>query len=327
MSTQSEDYTVGWICAIPVEYIAACELLDEEYGNDQIPKVDTRYDSNLYTFGRIHEHNVVIACLPQGRYGITSAAVVARDMRSSFPALRFGLLVGIAGGAPSQKHDIRLGDVVVSSPTPRHGGVLQYDFGKALEEKRFEETGHLGPPPEVLLIALSNIKMQHARRGHRIASKVANMLSKNKRLHKDFSRPDIASDELYGQSSPGEHHLVVRENRDPGDDDPVIHYGLIASANSLMKDRSIRNALVENYDVLCFEMEAAGLMNNFPCLVIRGICDYSDAHKNDSWQGYAAANAAAYAKELLEIIPGKDLLAMKSIEEAGKQRWYSITIV
>lgn len=46
-------------------------------------------------------------------------------------------------------------------------------------------------------------------------------------------------------------------------------------------------------------MEAAGLMDNFPCLVIRGICDYADSHKNKRWQPYAAATAAAYAKDLL----------------------------
>jgi hypothetical protein len=50
---------------------------------------------------------------------------------------------------------------------------------------------------------------------------------------------------------------------------------------------------------LCFEMEAVGLMYRFPCLVIRGICDYSDSHKNHEWQEYAAATAAAYAREIL----------------------------
>jgi nucleoside phosphorylase len=49
-------------------------------------------------------------------------------------------------------------------------------------------------------------------------------------------------------------------------------------------------------------MEAAGLMDDFPCLVIRGICDYADSHKNKRWQPYAAATAAAYAKELLNVI-------------------------
>ena len=49
-------------------------------------------------------------------------------------------------------------------------------------------------------------------------------------------------------------------------------------------------------------MEAAGLMDSFPCLVIRGICDYADSHKNKRWQPYAAATAAAFAKELLGVI-------------------------
>src|SRR6266702_2590586 len=59
--------------------------------------------------------------------------------------------------------------------------------------------------------------------------------------------------------------------------------------------------------VLCFEMEAAGLMNEFPCAVIRGICDYADSHKNKSWQPYAAATAAAATKELLLIIPAEEV--------------------
>lgn len=54
-------------------------------------------------------------------------------------------------------------------------------------------------------------------------------------------------------------------------------------------------------------MEAAGLSNGFPCVVIRGICDYADSHKNDQWHPYAAAVAAACAKELLtymDLVPG-----------------------
>lgn len=86
---------------------------------------------------------------------------------------------------------------------------------------------------------------------------------------------------------------------------PVIHYGTIASGNQVMKDGITRDRLREQLDVLCFEMEAAGLMDSFPCLVIRGISDYADSHKNKRWQEYAAATAAAYAKELLCIIRGK----------------------
>lgn len=55
-------------------------------------------------------------------------------------------------------------------------------------------------------------------------------------------------------------------------------------------------------------------MDDFPCLVIRGICDYADSHKNDRWQPYAAATAAAYAKELLLVMPGQDVVSMDPIE-------------
>ena len=97
------------------------------------------------------------------------------------------------------------------------------------------------------------------------------------------------------------------------EDNPAIHYGLIASGNQLMKNALVRDRLTAEKEVLCFEMEAAGLMNHFPCLVIRGICDYSDSHKNKEWQGYAAMAAAAYAKDLLCRIPPNKVEAEKRI--------------
>src|SRR5215475_15922686 len=106
-----KDYTVGWICAILTEYVAAQPFIDEQH--EPVP-VSTN-DNNDYTLGKVGKHNVVIAVLPEGEYGISSAAAVARDMLHSFPNVRIGLMVGIAGGAPTQKRDIRLGDVVVSA--------------------------------------------------------------------------------------------------------------------------------------------------------------------------------------------------------------------
>lgn len=101
-------------------------------------------------------------------------------------------------------------------------------------------------------------------------------------------------------------------NRIPrGDSYPVIHYGNIASGNQVMKDGLTRDRLAEKEHVICFEMEAAGLMDEFRCLVIRGISDYSDSHKNKAWQPYAAGTAAAYAKELLLEIPPE---AVKKME-------------
>ena len=67
--------------------------------------------------------------------------VLEGDVLHSFPNVRIGLMVGIGGGAPSQKHDIRLGDIVVSAPRDGNGGVFQYDFGKMIQDKSFQTTG------------------------------------------------------------------------------------------------------------------------------------------------------------------------------------------
>ncbi|GKU12255.1 unnamed protein product, partial [Fusarium langsethiae] len=104
-----QKYTVGWICAIATEYLAAQLFLDEEHEG---PEFVSANDSNNYTLGKIGKHNVVVAVLPHGEYGVSSATGVAKDMLHSFPNVRFGLMVGIGGGAPTPEHDIRLGDVV-----------------------------------------------------------------------------------------------------------------------------------------------------------------------------------------------------------------------
>ncbi|KAI9036894.1 uncharacterized protein KD926_001209 [Aspergillus affinis] len=165
-----DDCTVGWICALPVVLTAAKGMLDKRH--ESLPQPTN--DNNNYVLGEVAGHNVVIACLPIGEYGTTSAATVAAQMLLTFSQIRCGLMVGIGGGVPTTV-DIRLGDVVVSNPTDGYGGVIHMTTGR----------------------------------------------------------------------------------------------------------------------IVCFEMDAAGLMNISPCLVIRGICDYSDSHKNKKWQPYAAATAAA----------------------------------
>ncbi|KAH8803357.1 hypothetical protein F5884DRAFT_847191 [Xylogone sp. PMI_703] len=307
------DYTVGWICALTTEYIAAQVFLDEEQegGPDFLP----RNDNNDYTLGKIGGHNVVIAVLPDGEYGISSAAAVARDMVHSFPNIRIGMMVGIGGGAPNEKHDIRLGDVVVSAPRDGNGGVFQYDFGKTIQSQKFQYTKFLDQPPPVLRSAVSGIQAKYKKDGHKLEESINTVLEKYPRLQKEFQRPDKTSDKLFKATAIHDQtcsvvciddssKLRVRLERTKLEDNLAIHYGLIASANQLMKDALIRDKLAAENDVLCFEMEAAGLMNHFPCLVIRGICDYSDTHKNKEWQGYAAMTAAAYAKDvLLRIAP------------------------
>lgn len=306
-----------------IEQVAAMQMLDEK--NERLAQPDT--DPNYYMLGSINKHNVVMAGLPTT--GNSAAATVVAHMRTTFPKLRFGLLVGIGGGVPTRtdKGLIKLGDVVVSKPTGQHSGALQYDHGKA-EVDRFERTGALAPPPPALLNAAQQVDI--AWRGAR-----------EDPLKQHLQRIDVSAPGLRCYKSPGTSQdrlfqpdythadrelscrkcgcdtseLVDRASCNSDDDEDntclsgrneqwvTIHRGTIASGELVMRNGMQRDLLAKAYKVLCFEMEAAGALNDFPCLVIRGISDYADSHKNDRWQGYAAAVAAAYARDLFTYLP------------------------
>ncbi|KID94494.1 Nucleoside phosphorylase, partial [Metarhizium majus ARSEF 297] len=242
-------YTVGWIAALPHEMAAAEAMLDETHAS---PQERHEKDDNIYVLGSVYcksrPHHVVIAGLPLGQCGNTAATTAANQMLSSFPAIKFGLMVGIGGGIWSERNDIRLGDVVrPSMKQPRSG------------------TGFV----------------------HQGTS--------NDQLFRSDYRHQTKAENCDACDKTGE---IARKERP--DCDPFVHYGTIASGDMIIKNPQTRDLLGQ--DCLCFETEAAGLMNDFPCLVIRGISDYCDSHKNDQWQNYAAATAAAYAKELLLVI-------------------------
>lgn len=248
-------------------------------------------------------------------------------------------MVGIGGGAPSERHDIRLGDVIVSIPSfyqksGNHGGVVQYDYGGTIRDKCFQSARYLNQPPRALLTAVAGLRARYRRRGNDIDATINRILQQSPRLRKEYGRPDPCTDRLYSGGVVGDlHHtvkrpdeganlgpkLTQRRQRTEEEDDPTVHYGLIASADTFMDDAEIRDILAEELDVMCFEMEAAGLMNNFPCLVIRGICDYSDAHWAKDWRGYAAIAAAAYARDVLHEVMGHQLEAEKGIGQLLEQ--------
>jgi nucleoside phosphorylase len=305
-----EDYTVGWVCALPIELAAATELLDEQHVNLQRTAGDK--DENLYTLGSIGGHNVAIVCLPAGRIGNNPAATVATQMLATFKAIRFGLMVGIGGGVPAVA-DIRLGDVVVSQPSGRHSGVVQYDMGKSTPSG-FEWTGSLNSPPNILLEAVAQLRASEMR-GVSMLSTHMSKLERLERFQRNRAEADVLFDAEYDHAG-GEvcdqckvDRQKIRLSRKSGTE-IAVHYGTIASGNRVMRNATLRDKIsAELGNVLCFEMEAAGLMNSFPCLVVRGICDYCDSHKNKTWQPYAAATAAAYAKEVLLTIPSLEVAA------------------
>ena len=324
MSTpNAKDYQIGWICALYIELAAAKMMLDEIH--DGLEGQNPR-DQNKYTLGKIGKHNIAIACLPSGQYGSTSAATVAKDMLHTFSDLRLGLMVGIGGGIPSSTHDIRLGDVVVSQPEGAFGGVVQYDMGKIGQHGKLQRTGLLNSPPRALLTAVSEMRAHEMIEEPKFPSYIQNAVNHSARRQQNFGRPK--SDRLFRIGCQHPQNAPTCTNCDPeweeqreerGDNDPRTFYGIIASSNAVMKDGPTRDQIHRETGALCFEMEAAGLMLDFPCIVIRGICDYSDSHKTKQWQGYAAIAAAAYAKEFLQHIPNTQVSQGKLATELCRE--------
>lgn len=317
-----EDYQIGIICALDIEAAAITAMLDEEHSRLPTNLADT----NEYQLGKIDEHNVIIACLPAGLMETTSAAIVASNMMRSF-SIKIGLMVGIGGGVWSKHNDIRLGDIAVSQPTGKNGGVVQWDFGHEKEEG-FERRGHLNSPPLVLLNALQTLKTRSEMDGLGIPEALQHMTTKKPTMSKGrrkYTHPGPTNDQLfeasYTHQAKGDNDestcegcdetkTIKREERE--DLHPEIFYGNIASGNSVMKSSQKRDDIAKQEEAICFEMEAAGLMRDFPCVVIRGIADYSDSHKNRNWQRYAAATAAAFARVFLSFVDKQKLIETPS---------------
>ncbi|KAE8163345.1 nucleoside phosphorylase domain-containing protein [Aspergillus tamarii] len=315
------EFTVGWVCALFKEYIAALEILDETY-DDTTKSSLTSDGRSYYTRGRIGGHKIVVGCLPIGRYGLVSTSTVAEDMKMRFPSINLGFMVGIGGGAPSEKNDVRLGDVVVGTK------VVQYGLGKTTPSG-FQVTGHTFTPAPILLHAVTGLKTRIFD-GLDLATSLEQIVAKSSPMKATFGRPESHTDRLYNpryvhldncdctnNRSQDQVHLIQRPSR--GKDQVRVHTGIIASADQVMKDATARDQIAHELDALCFEMEAAGLSDSLKWIAIRGICDYSDSHKNDRWHGYAAAAAAVCAKELLLTIPPVNHTGMERVGE--QKRW------
>ncbi|KAK2933703.1 Ankyrin repeat [Fusarium oxysporum f. sp. vasinfectum] len=258
------EYTVGWVCALPKEQTAATAMLDQRHAD--LPKPSN--DPNTYTLGSFGSHNVVIACLPKGQIGNNTAATVAAFMVSTFPSIKFGLMVGVGGGIPPK---VRLGDVVVSTPVGQFSGVVQWDFGKAEEGGSFKRTGSLNNPPISLLTALTKLETEHEMKGSRIQEYLDELKQKWPKLEPKYLRSDSLKDVLFkasyghvtestdggaisgrGDEEEGEGscrfcdrtQIVRRKPRDMR-----VHYGLIASGNQVIKDGTIRDRLTKDLGV------------------------------------------------------------------------------
>lgn len=158
-------YTVGLVSALQVERLAVECMLDEEH---ERLSFQAKGDLNDYTLGMIGKHNVVIASLPEGRYGTRNAAAVARDMARTFTDLRFAIMVGIGGGAASRKNDIRLGDVVIAAPSGPCHEIVNFACGKLIQGQEFQCIGSQTNTPQLLANAVAGLNSFHSRKGHNL---------------------------------------------------------------------------------------------------------------------------------------------------------------
>ncbi|KAI0120426.1 purine and uridine phosphorylase [Hypoxylon sp. NC0597] len=323
------DFEIGIICALTLEAQAVDAILDEEYkGFGKQPG-----DTNAYTTGRIGTHNVVLAHMPGMGKSIASSG--AASLRSSFIGVKVVLVVGICGGVPGgPQKEVLLGDVIISDE------VIQHDFGKQYPDSfELKNTikDSLGRPNQEIraLLAKLRIPRQLEKLGRNTSQHLEIL---QERLGKEFQYPGPEQDRLFESSYRHRHHrrvdsgeckicdrcesktdpiceeaqesschdlgcngkLVYRGRLAAGNPQLAIHIGTIASGDTVMKSGEDRDEIARKYRVIAFEMEAAGVWDNFPCIVIKGVCDYADSHKSNTWQHYTAAAAAACAKALLE---------------------------
>lgn len=304
-------YTVGWLCALPKsELAAAVKMLDHRHKPAFLENMN---DENVYRYGDINGHNVVLACLAPGNPGKLSAQRLVRPLKQSFPNMRLHLFVGIGGGVPRRpprdepKEDIHLGDVVVGwAERTNVPSIVQYNRVNRLSNGRYSAPGSLARPSDQLLQALGQIITDDTLDQAQYDSHLVRLKKVS-----GFEHPGLQNDVLFENAYPHDNKLdpdtcnhcdisrcVNRPRRES--ERMVFHQGTILSDDFVMEDPEERDRLSElYYDAICFETEAAGVMEDTRCLVIRGIADYADSHKNHVWQKYAAGTAAAFAREIL----------------------------
>ncbi|KAM0294558.1 hypothetical protein ACHAO9_000991 [Fusarium lateritium] len=302
-------FEIAIICALTLE-ADAVEALFDYYWDDDGPLFDKEPgDPNAYSTGVIGRFNVVLAYMPG--MGKVTAAAVASNCRKSFPSIKLALVVGICGVVPfgPSNDEIVLGDVIISN------GIVQYDLGRQLPDRFVRKDmllDSLGRPNQEIRGVLA--KLQGLRHRRQLSSKMAdylNVLRQEPELRAEYPGP--TKDRLFEASyrhidnqrscqQLGCNGELVRRRRLDTINvcfTPAVHFGLMASGDSVMKSGEDRDRIAAAEGVIAFEMEGAGVWDSFPCIVIKGACDYADSHKSKVWQRYAAATAAAYAKAFL----------------------------
>ncbi len=300
--------TIGIITALPKEYAAVQAMMDN--GRDAYPRRAGAHPH--YFLGEVPAagggiHTVVLALAVA--MGNNVATIWASNLTRDYPTVHTVVMVGIAGGIPHPEKPeahVRLGDIVISSDA----GVVQYDFVTEEADKIVPRFSTHRPSVRFLQ-AVRELEAE-ALTGRRpwVAE-----IGRAKSLQ-GAARPEDTSDVLYRFEWAPNGDLTKKRVRHPTDrsrvaGQPRVFVGPIASSNTLQKNPFRRDQLREQYGVKAVEMEGSGIADatwvaEVGYLVVRGICDYCDPAKNDTWQSYAAVAAAAYVRALLQRFPPAD---------------------
>ncbi|KAM0449834.1 hypothetical protein ACHAO4_007134 [Trichoderma viride] len=314
-------YKLAWICDTPTQYLAARTFLDEEHS---LPKSIPQYDGVVFSLGTIAGNKIVIAVSLYRENSTLTARFVLSDVLLYFPGIKVSLLVGLGGGMPSPRHDIRLGDVVVGTTQTGQNTVFEYDLDYTIQEGKFQDIYFMHHLPELLQKAVASLNPMYGStpydydlykgEGETFRGTINRQVQLFSDFHKKYKRPSSLTDKFFfasfnKYSNPRTEQLP---DEDKGiEEPPRVHYGLITSSDQHVQGCSTRDLLTRDSDVLCFDREAASIID-YPCLVIRGICQYLDSDSDPDktwkiWQDYAAITAATYANEILKALPPLDI--------------------
>ncbi|EFY93351.1 NACHT and Ankyrin domain protein [Metarhizium acridum CQMa 102] len=349
-----DDFRVAIICALLCEYNAVSLLFDKFYDLESDLYGRAIGDQNAYTTGRIGPVDAVIVRL--SGMGKVIAAGTAASLRSSFPRLELALLTGICGGVPhGSSNEILLGDVILARTVVQYDFGREYHDGFVAKTTVDEGLGRPTKAISNYLSAIQsrplikNIKertVAHLRELQETAVAESwsatyqypgiekDKLFEPTHLHKhqsgceDCKNPDKSCHKARRQSCKDLEcdlhcQLVKRPRLDThckkhgsAPMDPSVFFGCIGSGDKVMRSGHLRDIIAEKHELLAFEMEGAGVWDEIPCIIVKSVCDYADSHKNNEWQDYAAATAAAATRALLERYPRTDMTRFNACRDA-----------
>ncbi|KAL4911777.1 hypothetical protein BDW62DRAFT_207119 [Aspergillus aurantiobrunneus] len=304
-------YTVAWICNREIEFKAAVSALDEVHVDYIGPCAPGHYPEGwlVYAFGEIQGNNVVIVSAQRYKpNGVIASMDIQQTIRDFFPRVRVSMMVTTGGGVPRDKHDVRLGDVVVSKFANPLTVVNVEDVD--MEDNRSKITPQaMSPPSRWAERARCSFEQDIKQKRDNVSAHLANIVQKNPECVFPSTADDLlfeSADEHQGKYGQGCEQCdagkaIQRPVRD--DTSPRVHFGPVASGAAIGRAMDYRDALTNDTGAIAVQIGAIPLMEFLRPLLVVGVANYADYHANEEWENYAAAAAAACAKAIVEGMP------------------------